>query len=960
MRGSPRILPAPELPTERRLALIIATTTYLDDSLSQLRAPARDAVDLNEVLSDPAIGGFDVSTVIDGTAHEVRVAIDSFLADCSGDDLLLLYLSCHGLVDARRRLYFAATDTMKRLLAATGVESKWLLDRLEECRARRQVVIFDCCFSGAFAGGSKGGDELRLDERLHAESRGRVVLTASRATEYSFEGEPVAGSEVSSSVFTRCLIDGLRTGDADRGNDGYVSVDEAYAYVFEQLRLQGANQTPQRWLSGGEGEIILARSPAGITVASVSLPDALRDALDSPYPNVRHGAVIALGDWLQGPDPAKALTAAEVLQEVAGTDIPLVSAAAHGLLEVAPDILRAMPSATPNAGLTAGQENDGPSNRTTKQTRTGGWKLGLRFRHAGSFVVLVAVLVVVLVIYLSVRVLPGPDGAGGTGQAHGQIIFAESTDDPENLFPLITAGNLTSVANMEIRVLPRPFRVWPDLSYHPDMDFLAVEPETGTVEGKFKVTYQINDKAVWSDGTAMSWKDFEYTWRIQRSLDPNDGGCDAVVSSTGFDLIEAVTRGDTDRMAVVTYTQPFVDWQSVFLPVFPAHLMDQKDPVKNCDYIKKGWPTQQGIPNDISGGPWMLEAKNINNSQKTYVLTPNPKWWGAGTGLTRLIYKNLGNDASVLKALQADEVQVIYPQPQIDLVVQARAMRPKVTSNTTFGLAFEHLDMNTRNPDLANVAVRKAIALALDRKDLVQRTVGLFDNQAAVLNNRFYVTNQPAYRDNSGGSYNTPDITGAQKLLDDAGYVKGVDGIYAKSGHRLSLEIMTTVNNKLRENAIDIMTAQLKKAGIEIRKSLNENIFADAKTDKHSLAGGKFDMAMYAWVSSPTVSGNVPIYQSVENGATQLNYVYGNDPKVDSLLARMVVTTDPVAAVTVANQADAQLWQDMFTLPLYQKPTFIAFSTAYKPYNTDTGKGVGDNASWDGPCWNSDTWSLKS
>ncbi len=552
------------------------------------------------------------------------------------------------------------------------------------------------------------------------------------------------------------------------------------------------------------------------------------------------------------------------------------------------------------------------------------------------------------------------NNGGQTNTAHGQIIYAESTDNMENLFPLISAGNATSTANMEIRLFPRVYRIEPDLAFHPDLNVLTAEPKTSTVDGKFTVTYDINEKAIWSDGTPFSWKDFQYTWQIQQSLDPAKGGCDAILSTTGYDQIESVKAGTSDRQVVVTYSKPFADWQAVFDPLFPQHVMDQGDPVKNCDYMKKGWPTQQGFPKDVSGGPYQLLAKNINFSEKTYVLTQNPKWWGPSTGLTRIIYKNLGNDAGVLtKALQADEVQVIYPQPQTDLVTQVRAMQPKVTSQITFGLSFEHLDMNTRNPDLANVSVRKAIALALDRKDLVQRTVGQFDNRASVLNNHFFVTNQPVYKDNAGGKYDAQDTAGADQLLQQAGYTKGGDGIYAKAGHRLSLEIMTTVNNKLRESAIDIMTAQLKKAGIEIKKSLNPNIFADAKTDKHSLAGGKFDMALFAWVSAPTVTGNDPIYRSVKGNATQQNYVYGNDPKVDSLIDEMDTSTDPAKTADLANQVDAQLWTDMFTLPLYQKPTFIGFSSAYKAYNKDDQTGVGDNASQDGPLWNEDTWSLK-
>jgi uncharacterized caspase-like protein len=53
-------------------------------------------------------------------------------------------------------LKFAAADTDKGLLAATAVESSWLVERLEECRARQQILILDCCFSGAFAKDAKG------------------------------------------------------------------------------------------------------------------------------------------------------------------------------------------------------------------------------------------------------------------------------------------------------------------------------------------------------------------------------------------------------------------------------------------------------------------------------------------------------------------------------------------------------------------------------------------------------------------------------------------------------------------------------------------------------------------------------------------------------------------------------------------------------------------------------------
>ncbi len=125
------------------------------------------------------------------------------------------------------------------------------------------MLILDCCFSGAFAHGSKGEADLDLERRLNGHGRGQAVLTASRAGEYSFEGDALLDAPRSGSVFTAGLVEGLRTGAADAGGDGFVSVDEAYQYAYSYVASRGASQTPQRWLSGGEGAIVLAAALPG-------------------------------------------------------------------------------------------------------------------------------------------------------------------------------------------------------------------------------------------------------------------------------------------------------------------------------------------------------------------------------------------------------------------------------------------------------------------------------------------------------------------------------------------------------------------------------------------------------------------------------------------------------------------------------------------------------------------------
>jgi hypothetical protein len=331
---------------DRRFALLMAVSQYADPALSRLRSPAADAVALRDLLADPEIGGFAVTSVFDEKAQAIRLAVEEFLTDRRPDDVVLVYLSCHGLVDLRRRLYFAARDTLKSRLAASGVEAHWLLDQLEDCRARRQVVVLDCCFSGAFAEGAKGDTDLALGERLMGQGRGRVVLTASRGTEYSFEGDAVEGQAPEGSVFTSALVSGVISGDADADGDGFISVDEAYSYAFERIREAGGQQTPQRWLYGAEGSIVLARKPVAIGSTTQTSPapepesrrtetkPAAKAARDRANPSRRWRP------WLLGGVAAALLVAAGALgvnlfsDGDGGSDQSSTAAATSGELEV--------------------------------------------------------------------------------------------------------------------------------------------------------------------------------------------------------------------------------------------------------------------------------------------------------------------------------------------------------------------------------------------------------------------------------------------------------------------------------------------------------------------------------------------------------------------------------------------------------------------------------------------------
>jgi Caspase domain len=309
-------------------ALIIASSEYEDVDLRQLRAPATDAERLADVLEEPAIGGFEVSTQLNQPSHVLNLAIEDFFADRGRDDLLLPYVSSHGVKDDDGRLYFAAANTRLRRLGATAVAAAFVNEHMTRSRSRRMVLLFDCCYSGAFPQGAlaRGGKRMDIKERF--DGSGRAVLTASSAMEYSFEGDTLSGVG-QPSVFTSALVEGLETGAADLDLDGMVSVDELYDYVFDKVRDKTPNQTPGKWITDVQGKLYIAR------VRPRELPDELRRALQSRSPDRRLGAVSELRRLLEPGEGARAAAAREALERLTEDDSRRVSAAASAALTAA-------------------------------------------------------------------------------------------------------------------------------------------------------------------------------------------------------------------------------------------------------------------------------------------------------------------------------------------------------------------------------------------------------------------------------------------------------------------------------------------------------------------------------------------------------------------------------------------------------------------------------------------------
>uniref|UniRef100_UPI0015755938 caspase family protein n=1 Tax=Nocardia thailandica TaxID=257275 RepID=UPI0015755938 len=351
----------------QRSALIIACDDYHDTGLRKLRAPARDAQELAAVLSDPEVGGFDVRTSLNEPAHVIGETVEEFFADRGTDDLLLVHFSCHGVKDEDGELYFAATNTKLRRLGATAVAAEFVNRRMNRSRSRRIVLLLDCCYAGAFERGMTHRADTGMNLQEQLSGRGRAVITASSAMEYSFEsGELADAAGERPSLFTGALVDGLRTGEADRNQDGLITLDDLYDYVYARVRACSPHQTPLKWAFGVQGELYIARRTRRLA-HPIPLPEELEQLLGSPLPSVREAAVRELAKLVVGKHLGMAEAAVRALEELLADDSRAVSAAAAAALRAAaptpaPLLASGAPAAekTPGRGPAAAVPDPGP------------------------------------------------------------------------------------------------------------------------------------------------------------------------------------------------------------------------------------------------------------------------------------------------------------------------------------------------------------------------------------------------------------------------------------------------------------------------------------------------------------------------------------------------------------------------------------------------------------------------
>ncbi|MCW9683390.1 SUMF1/EgtB/PvdO family nonheme iron enzyme [Dolichospermum planctonicum UHCC 0167] len=239
----------------KKIALLIGVSEY-GENIPPLSSALNDVEAMERVLKNPNLGNFtQVEKLLNPNSEVMRIAILNLFKNAEKEDLLLFFFSGHGMINDDNHLYLATCNTAKDNFEATAVDGNFIQAQSRNCYSKRQVLILDACYSGAFANGWHT-KSIGVDIKKQLGAEGRVVMTSSGATQTSFTQE---GATLS--LYTQYLVEGIETGAADNDSDGKIHIQELHAYAKAKVQAVKPNMKPDIILDKEGYDILLAYTP---------------------------------------------------------------------------------------------------------------------------------------------------------------------------------------------------------------------------------------------------------------------------------------------------------------------------------------------------------------------------------------------------------------------------------------------------------------------------------------------------------------------------------------------------------------------------------------------------------------------------------------------------------------------------------------------------------------------------
>ncbi|WP_221761267.1 ABC transporter substrate-binding protein [Kibdelosporangium aridum] len=509
-------------------------------------------------------------------------------------------------------------------------------------------------------------------------------------------------------------------------------------------------------------------------------------------------------------------------------------------------------------------------------------------------------------------------GVAGTGQAQGEkVLRAGVTQDLDSLNPFITITRVgTDLTRLTYEYLttydPKDYRPVPGLA-----------ESWSTSEDKLTWTFKIRSGAKWSDGQPITAADAAFTLNKMMT--------DATAATANGSFVqgwESVTAPDPQTLVIKT-AQPRSTMLALDIPIVPKHVWEKVTDFK----------AEPPLPL-VGSGPFIVQDYKASQFIK---LKANKDYWRGAPKIDALdfvYYKNVDAEVQALKNGDIDLMSRLVPA-QYD----ALKSDPNVKLNTGAGRRLNEILINPGaaskdgnpigdgNPALKDIQLRKAIALAIDSKTIVDKVWGGYAVEAAG-----YIP--PGFSEFHWPQKQKFDPAAANQMLDAAGYAKGPDGVRVdKTGKPLRLRLLGHAGTNLDEQSSKYIVNWLKDIGIAVEPQM----VSDQKVND-ATTGGNFDLAFSGWSANPDpdyvlslqTCGNRP--NADGKGATPDSFLC--DPEYDALYAQQVAETDRAKRVEIVKKMQ-QVLADRATLVLlgYDNPLEAYRADRWAPFQTQPADG---------------------
>ncbi|HEX7543288.1 MAG TPA: ABC transporter substrate-binding protein [Candidatus Limnocylindrales bacterium] len=462
--------------------------------------------------------------------------------------------------------------------------------------------------------------------------------------------------------------------------------------------------------------------------------------------------------------------------------------------------------------------------------------------------------------------------------------------------------------------------VTPDLRTVPDLVTSVPTLANGGVKmngAGMDVTWTLKTGMQWSDGTPINCDDVTGTWKW--IMDPANTGLAG--GTVGWEDISGITGG-TGTTCVMSFSKVYEGYLYLVAPLLPAKYISS---ISVADAPTKLYPLSN-LKSGVYDGPY-IPTDLATDSQITTV--SNAKWStisGKAPAVDQVIWKYYADAATMLQGYKAGEYDVAQDLNDADIPSLAGIdlNQQVIHDSLTYELhSFNQKSLQTKFGADSKTIVA-AIKLATDRQAIAAGPLG---GNVSVSNN--FISPLTWYYKNEGGS-TAADPAAATKLLTDAGWVKGSDGILAKGGVKLELQYCTTTR-QVRQDTLKLVASQLNAVGIkaDVNAVSATDLFGGwdaAKADtKCNLVHGNFDVAEFAYVSplDPLGSYNVYTTQGIPDNAPHngQNVTRISLPALDTAYNNVKGSVDPaVVKAAMASIQDIYVSdQNTYELPLYNR-----------------------------------------